>query len=160
MKSLLTFLNLCTIVMSRYWNEPSIYQTMNRKDSNAAIYRQPDKPFRHPFCLNCRRSSTYPAKRLRDNSKNIFVLWHEKVDLRGNVVLVHVTEACLGVQVSSSDSYPRTTWGWVVNATPRPFYPRERDLVAFVQKAGRCFFLSISKPPSHLQLRLPSGILP
>ena len=27
-------------------------------------------------------------------------------------------------------------WGWVVNATPRPLYPRERDPVAVVQEAG------------------------
>ena len=26
--------------------------------------------------------------------------------------------------------------GWVVNATPRPFYPRERDPVPIVQEAG------------------------
>jgi len=26
--------------------------------------------------------------------------------------------------------------GWVVNAKPRPFYPRERDLVAVVQEVG------------------------
>jgi len=27
-------------------------------------------------------------------------------------------------------------WGWVVNATPRPLYPRERDPVAILQEAG------------------------
>jgi hypothetical protein len=26
--------------------------------------------------------------------------------------------------------------GWVVNATPRPLYPRERDLVPTAQEAG------------------------
>jgi hypothetical protein len=26
--------------------------------------------------------------------------------------------------------------GWVVNATPRPLYPRERDPVPFVQEMG------------------------
>ena len=26
--------------------------------------------------------------------------------------------------------------GWVVNATPRPLYPQERDLVPIVQEAG------------------------
>jgi len=29
-----------------------------------------------------------------------------------------------------------TRWEWVVNATPRPLYPRERDLVPIVQEAG------------------------
>jgi hypothetical protein len=29
-----------------------------------------------------------------------------------------------------------TRWGWVVNATPRPLYPRERDPVPIVQDAG------------------------
>ena len=28
------------------------------------------------------------------------------------------------------------TWGWVVNATPRPLYRRERDPVPILQKAG------------------------
>jgi hypothetical protein len=28
-------------------------------------------------------------------------------------------------------------WGWVINATPRPFYPRERDPVPIVQEAVR-----------------------
>ena len=27
-------------------------------------------------------------------------------------------------------------WKWVVNGTPRPFYPQERDPVPFVQEAG------------------------
>jgi hypothetical protein len=27
-------------------------------------------------------------------------------------------------------------WGWVVNVTPRPLYPRERDPVPIVQEAG------------------------
>jgi len=27
-------------------------------------------------------------------------------------------------------------WGWVVNATPRPLYPRERDPVPLVREAG------------------------
>jgi hypothetical protein len=27
-------------------------------------------------------------------------------------------------------------WGWVVNTTPRPLYPRERDPVPIVQEAG------------------------
>jgi len=27
-------------------------------------------------------------------------------------------------------------WGWVVNATPRPLYPRERDPAPIVQEAG------------------------
>jgi hypothetical protein len=27
-------------------------------------------------------------------------------------------------------------WGWVVNAMPQSLYPRERDLVPIVQKAG------------------------
>jgi hypothetical protein len=27
-------------------------------------------------------------------------------------------------------------WGWVVNATLRPLYPRERDPVPIVQEAG------------------------
>jgi hypothetical protein len=27
-------------------------------------------------------------------------------------------------------------WGWVVNASPRPLYPRETDTVSIVQKAG------------------------
>jgi hypothetical protein len=27
-------------------------------------------------------------------------------------------------------------WGWVVNATPRSLYPRERDPVPIVQEAG------------------------
>jgi hypothetical protein len=27
-------------------------------------------------------------------------------------------------------------WGWVVNATPRPLYARERDPVPIVQEAG------------------------
>jgi hypothetical protein len=26
--------------------------------------------------------------------------------------------------------------GWVVNATPRPLYPRKRDMVPIVQEAG------------------------
>jgi hypothetical protein len=29
-----------------------------------------------------------------------------------------------------------TRWGWVVNATPQPLYPRERDPVHIVQVAG------------------------
>jgi hypothetical protein len=28
-------------------------------------------------------------------------------------------------------------WGWVVNATTRPLYPREREPVPIVQVAGR-----------------------
>jgi len=27
-------------------------------------------------------------------------------------------------------------WGWVVKGTPRPLYPRERDLVPNVQEDG------------------------
>jgi hypothetical protein len=29
-----------------------------------------------------------------------------------------------------------TRWGWMVNATPRPLYPRERDPVPIVYEAG------------------------
>jgi hypothetical protein len=29
-----------------------------------------------------------------------------------------------------------TRWGWVVNATPQPLYPRERDPVPIVQEGG------------------------
>jgi len=28
-----------------------------------------------------------------------------------------------------------TRWGWVVNVTPRPLYPRERETVLTVQEA-------------------------
>jgi hypothetical protein len=28
-------------------------------------------------------------------------------------------------------------WGWVVNATPRPLYTRERDPIPIVLEAGR-----------------------
>jgi hypothetical protein len=31
---------------------------------------------------------------------------------------------------------PAASWRWVVNATPRPLYPRERDRVKIVQEDG------------------------
>jgi hypothetical protein len=35
-----------------------------------------------------------------------------------------------------------TGWGWVVNYTPRPLYPLERDTVPIVQEAGWAHGLS------------------
>jgi hypothetical protein len=37
---------------------------------------------------------------------------------------------------SSTLSLTSAVWVWVVNATPRPLYPQERDTVAIVQEAG------------------------
>jgi len=38
-----------------------------------------------------------------------------------------------------------TMWGWVVNATPWPFYTQERELVPMVQEAGlKLAFYSIA----------------
>jgi hypothetical protein len=33
-----------------------------------------------------------------------------------------------------------TTWTWVVNATPRPLYPCERDAVSIVEEAPGLFW--------------------
>jgi hypothetical protein len=44
---------------------------------------------------------------------------------RGNRGIAHYSFFNLGAR-----------WGWVVNATPRPLYSRERDPVPIVQEAG------------------------
>ena len=62
-------------------------------------------------------------------------------------VFGHIFKCTVGLSNCTTDTVVRITGegqfrprsarlGWLVNATPRPLYPRERDPVAIVQEAG------------------------
>jgi hypothetical protein len=58
-----------------------------------------------------------------------------KVEVK--VTLVHAMKARRGADVYLYFIFnPGTRWGSVVNATPRPLYPRETDQVPIVQESG------------------------
>jgi hypothetical protein len=38
--------------------------------------------------------------------------------------------------IGKAYSYLGARWGWLVNVTPRPFYPLDRDPIPIVQEAG------------------------
>jgi hypothetical protein len=56
---------------------------------------------------------------------------------KGKVKLNFALKQTMKAQMGSRDTIPFFNLvGWVVNATPRPIYPGERDPVPIVQEAG------------------------